>query len=79
MLTQESLGASDQFARGIDETKTRLVTEFQERVQPDVIHRIVDDALNALQNAPVRDFVPLFVYRAAREHLTYMARADTAR
>lgn len=79
MLTQESLGASDQLTRGIAETRTRLVTEFQDRVEPDVIRQTVDDAFGALQDAAIRDFLPLFVYRAAHEQLTAMARASGAR
>jgi hypothetical protein len=79
MLTQESLGTSDQFARGVAETRTRLVTEFQERLQPDIIQRVVDDVLRTLQDASVRDFVPLFVYRAARDELTDMAHDGAAR
>lgn len=79
MSTRESVSASDQLARGVDETRTRLVTEFQGRVKPDVIRRVVDDALEGLEEAPVRDFLPLFVYRAARDRLTDMARAGASR
>lgn len=77
MLAQESVGASDQITRVIAETKTRLRSEFEAQVQPDVIQKVVDDTFKALQDAPVRDFVPLFVYRAARDQLADMARADT--
>jgi hypothetical protein len=55
------------------------VTEFQERLQPDIIQRVVDDVLRTLQDASVRDFVPLFVYRAARDELTDMAHDGAAR
>lgn len=79
MLTQESLGASDQLARGIAETRTRLVEEFEERIEPGTIRQIVDEAFEALEDAAIRDFLPLFVYRAAHEQLTDMARASAAR
>lgn len=73
MQTSESHAESDQLVRGIAETKTRLMSEFRERVQPDVIQRLVDETFNALQDAAVREFVPLFVYRSAREQLADMA------
>lgn len=76
MQSQPIWGEQDPLTRGIEETKTRLVTEFQERLQPDVIQQLVDDTYNALQDASVREFVPLFVYRAARERLADLARGS---
>lgn len=76
MLSQGSVAERDQLTRGIADTKARLVGEFGGLLDPGVIERLVDDTFNALQDATVREFVPLFVYRAAREQLAGMAQTS---
>lgn len=64
----------DLLSRGIDETRSKLLDEFQDRVQRDVIDRTVDETFDSLKNAAVVEYVPLFVYRSAREQLFSLTR-----
>ena len=75
MQTRAVSGEEDQLSRGIAETRMRLMTEFQEQVRADVVRQVVADTFKSLKGATVSEFVPLFVYRAAREQLADMARA----
>lgn len=74
--TQSARGDGDQLTRGIEETRNRLVSEFHERIEAEVIQKLVDETFAALRDSTVREFVPLFVYRTAREQLADMARAE---
>lgn len=52
------------------------MSEFQDSIQADVIQKLVDDTFAVLRDSTVSEFVPLFVYRAAREQLADMMRAS---
>lgn len=73
MISQPRSDA-DLLSRGIDETRSKLLDEFQDRVQRDVIDRTVDETFDSLKNAAVVEYVPLFVYRSAREQLFSLTR-----
>ena len=47
----------------------RLAAEFADRVPPATIEAYVSDAVQAFQDAKVRQYVGIFAYRAARERL----------
>ena len=78
MQTHEVLSDRDNLSRGIDETRARLLDEFQDRLRPDVIEKLVDDTFQNMKDSNVREFVPLFVYRGAREQLADIARSGDA-
>jgi hypothetical protein len=46
-----------------------LASEYAGDHPPDEIEQVVDDRRQHYQDAPVRDFVPIFVEREARERL----------
>lgn len=78
MQVQESTAARDQLARGIAKTRSRLLEEFGDRLAPDVITRHVEENVSALKDSAIAEFVPLFVYRAAREQLIGLTRNNSA-
>lgn len=73
MQTVDARSEQEQLARGIDQTRSRLLDEFQDRVHSEVIERTVSETFETLKGASVSEFVPLFVYRTAREHLSSLA------
>lgn len=66
----------DQLERGIDETRARLLSEFHGRLEPETITRYVDETADVLKGAAVSEFVPLFIYRTAREQLALLTRGE---
>jgi protein-tyrosine-phosphatase len=60
--------------RGIDS----LMDEFSGVFSRETIQRYVDESLDGLSEARLRDFVPLFVHRFARERLRALAQAEGA-
>jgi Protein-tyrosine-phosphatase-like, N-terminal domain len=46
-----------------------LSSEFDSFFTVEAIEKFVNESLSEFENARVRDFVPLFVYRIARERL----------
>jgi hypothetical protein len=60
-------------AREIDEVIQRLQDRFPD-LQRDRIHAAVTDAHHAFDGKPIRDFVPVFVERAARAALAGASR-----
>jgi hypothetical protein len=75
MQSQDTLPKQDQLTRGLDETRNRLVNEFQDKFQPDLIEKVVEDAFQTLKDSSVSEFVPLFVYRSARQQLADLSRS----
>ena len=55
--------------KSIEDTKQRLIAEFQAKVSVQIIEELAGHSLAAFRNATVQDFVPLFVERATRERL----------
>lgn len=78
MQASETRSKQDQLNRGIHDTRMRLLSEFRDRVHPEVIERAVDETFETLKDAPVSEFVPLFVYRSAKEQLTNLSRSLNA-
>jgi arsenate reductase (thioredoxin) len=60
--------------RGIDS----LMDEFSGVFSRETIQRYVDESLDGLSEARLKDFVPLFVHRFARERLRALAQAEGA-
>jgi hypothetical protein len=75
MQTHDTLPERTPLARGMDETRNRLVNEFQDKFQPDMIEKVVEDAFQTLKDSSVSEFVPLFVYRSARQQLADLSRS----
>lgn len=55
-------------ARALEEVVERLVARFPD-VAEDRVREIVRDAHEEFANRPIRDFVPVFVERTARDEL----------
>lgn len=55
-------------ARAVDEVARRLAIRFPQ-ISSDTVSRTVKDAHAEFANSRIRDFVPLFVERNARDHL----------
>ena len=65
--------ATQNFIRkGID----RLRDEFRGIFSPETIQRFVDESIAALAGARIKDFIPLFVNRFARERLKALAQVQ---
>ncbi|MDH6243632.1 hypothetical protein [Mycobacterium sp. OTB74] len=62
----------------IDELYGRLVASYQQ-VEPAQVHRIIEDEYARFEGRPVRDFVPLFVERHAKEALSMLGAAVPSR
>jgi hypothetical protein len=58
----------------IDQLTGRLVASYQQ-VEPDHVNRIVLEEYARFEGRPIRDFVPLFVERHAKEELTKLGAA----
>jgi hypothetical protein len=59
----------------IDELSGRLVASYQQ-VEPAQVNRIVLEEYSRFEGRPIRDFVPLFVERHAKEELSKLGAAD---
>ncbi|HYN74004.1 MAG TPA: hypothetical protein VES60_16005 [Nakamurella sp.] len=55
-------------ARALEEVVERMVARFPD-VAEDRVREIVRDAHEEFANRPIRDFVPVFVERTARDEL----------
>jgi len=62
-LTQPDLAVA------IEQTVTRLQTEFGQRLSVETIEQYVQASLNDLSDARIKTFVPVFTYRLAKEQL----------
>jgi arsenate reductase (thioredoxin) len=53
-----------------------LVTEFYGIYSRETVERYVSESMEGLANARIRDFVPLFIHRFARERLLALGQAE---
>jgi hypothetical protein len=49
--------------------RRRLAEEYGDDVTPETIDRVAEQSLGELQGARVREFVPVFAWRRARQRL----------
>jgi hypothetical protein len=63
-MPQEEPGANR-----ILDVQQQLMREFEGKVAPDVVQESLREAVAAYEGVPIRDFVPLFIYRETRERL----------
>jgi hypothetical protein len=60
-------------ANRVNEAIDRLAAEFSGRFPPETIRDLVTQSLENYRGSRVTDFVPLLVYRSARDHLAGLA------
>lgn len=60
----------------INEAIERLTDEFRGKFNPDTIRDLVMASFESYRGSRITDFVPLLVYRSARDHLGALARAE---
>lgn len=68
-MEEDRVLAEEQATARIDDIQEQLLQEFEGRVSPRVIQESLEESLEAYEGVPIRDFVPLFVYRETRERL----------
>jgi hypothetical protein len=61
--------------RAIAEAAERLIKAFPD-LSPDTIERAVAESRPEFEDNPIRDFVPLFVERAAKQRLRTLSTAS---
>ena len=61
----------------VDEAIDRLTDEFKGVLPSQVVREQVTSSLDSYRGARIVDFVPLLVYRSARQRLGTMARANS--
>lgn len=67
--------ASQQLARSrVNEAIDRLSVEFSGRFSSETIRDLVTSSFESYRGSRITDFVPLLVYRSARDHLGDLAR-----
>jgi hypothetical protein len=49
--------------------REQLTSEYADVVPPDRIEQVARHALEEFESANIRDFVPVFAWRRARQHL----------
>jgi hypothetical protein len=54
---------------------TRLADEFQGHVSVEIVAEQVQESLVSLEDARIKDFIPIFVERIARERLRALVRS----
>ncbi|MEX1195457.1 MAG: hypothetical protein WD904_09315 [Dehalococcoidia bacterium] len=70
--------AQDQLTNRVRDVEKQLAGEFGAAVSREVIAHTMKECLDSYRGARVADFVPLFVYRQARQRLAALA-IDTDR
>jgi Protein-tyrosine-phosphatase-like, N-terminal domain len=60
-------------ANRVNEAIDRLTEEFSGRFSPETIRELVASSLESYRGSRITDFVPLLVYRSARDHLAGLA------
>ena len=61
----------------VNEAIDRLTDEFRGVFPSETIRELVTSSLDSYRGARIVDFVPLLVYRSARQRLGTMARANS--
>jgi arsenate reductase (thioredoxin) len=74
-MTPGEQGSRDQL---ILHAVDRICDEFAGTFSPETIRRFVGESLDALRGSKVKDFLPLFTYRLAKERLKAYAQAEGA-
>ena len=70
MLVKGSKQSESDLAELVEDTTSQLAKDFDGRLKPGLVRQVVEEVLESLRGSSVPDFVPLFVYRTARERLT---------
>jgi arsenate reductase (thioredoxin) len=67
----------DLITRGhVQKALASLQSEFQGTFSPETVERYVAESLESMQGARIKDFVPLFVHRFARERLRALGQVE---
>lgn len=69
MAAPETSAPPDALVERMEDTRNRLLKEFQSVASAHVIDEIARESFNAYRNVAVYDFVPLFVERETRARL----------
>ena len=70
MLVKGSKQSESEFLELVEDATSQLAKDFDGRLKLGVVRQVVEEVLESLRGSSVPDFVPLFVYRTARERLT---------
>ena len=70
MLVKGSKQSESDLAELVEDATSQLAKDFDGRLGLGVVRQVVEEVLESLRGSSVPDFVPLFVYRTARERLT---------
>ena len=70
MLVKDSKQSESKLLELVEDTTSQLAKDFDGRLEPGIIRQVVTEVFESLRGSTVPDFVPLFVYRSARERLT---------
>jgi hypothetical protein len=62
----------------VNEAIERLTQEFSGTFSPETIRDLVTASLEPYRDSRITDFVPLLVYRSARDRLGALARSETS-
>jgi arsenate reductase (thioredoxin) len=77
MATQLSELDIDLITRGhVNKALAGLQSEFEGTFSPETVERYVAESLESMQGARIKDFVPLFVHRFARERLRALGQVE---
>jgi len=69
MAIEGSPAPENPLSERIQDAQRRLADEFSAYVSPQDVERLAMESLQPFRNAPVQDFVPLFVERETRQRL----------
>ncbi|MCH8814101.1 MAG: hypothetical protein IH957_03245 [Chloroflexi bacterium] len=75
MLVKDSKQSESKLLELVEDTTSQLAKDFDGRLEPGIIRQVVTEVFESLRGSTVPDFVPLFVYRSARERLTALERS----
>lgn len=68
MSTDQDVGVQS-FVDALPGLRRQLAEEYGEEVTPETIDRVAEQSLGELRGARVREFVPVFAWRRARQRL----------
>ena len=70
MSTDQDVGVGS-FVDALPGLRRQLAEEYGEEVTPETIDRVAEQSLGEFQGARVREFVPVFAWRRARQRLRH--------
>ena len=73
MSWKDQQGSKDQF---VTHAVDQLCKDFEGTYSPETVRRFVGESLDALSGARIKNFLPLFTYRFAKERLRAYAQAE---